>query len=58
MKKILSLVLVVAMLLSVAPMTLAAGEGVGEATEPVHYRSLVMKDSIAINFKISKDWLD
>ena len=58
MKKILSLVLVVAMLLSVAPMTWAADQDVGTATEPKHYASLVLKDSIAINFKSTRAWLE
>lgn len=57
MKKILSLLLVMAMLLSVAPMTWAAEQAESEATAPVQYRSLVLSDSIAINFKISRAWL-
>lgn len=55
MKKFLSLLLVVAMLLSVAPMTWAAEEA---SVEPKHAASLLLKDSIAINFKVSKAWLD
>ena len=57
MKKILSLVLVMAMLLSAVPMTWAAEQDVGTAAAPKHYASLVLKDSIAINFKVTKAWL-